>query len=102
MSLERSGYSVLGEAATGGGAVAGAPQLGPDVGLIDLMLPDMSGLDVVRALRQTIPAAQLVMCSGVEEPETIDECLAAGASGYIGKAEAADVGTALTRFLDEA
>jgi DNA-binding NarL/FixJ family response regulator len=100
MSLRRNGYEVLGEAATGEQAIAAALDLRPDVVLIDLMLPDMTGLDVVTALRDALPTTKLVMCSGMEEPETIDACLDAGANGYIGKGEAADIGSALTKLLD--
>lgn len=77
--------SVLAE---GRRAIDAAEQLKPDVLLIDLNLPDMSGLDVCRAVRQANDQAKVILISGLAD-QTI-EALAreAGATAFVSKAAA--------------
>lgn len=58
----------------------------PDVALIDINLPGKSGIDLVRQLKPKFPATQFLMCTSIENPETIFEALKVGASGYLLKA----------------
>ena len=58
----------------------------PDVTLMDLRLPGMSGLDALRAIRKDDPAARCVVLTTYEGDEDIHQCLAAGAAGYLIKA----------------
>ena len=62
-NLEASGYSVL-TAATGADAISAALNGAPSLVLLDLMLPDMSGMEVVKALRAGKGGAVLVCCNG--------------------------------------
>jgi len=62
--------------------------LKPDVALVDIHLPGESGITVVAKLKQLLPETQAVMCTSLEDNETIFNALKAGASGYITKSTA--------------
>jgi DNA-binding NarL/FixJ family response regulator len=57
----------------------------PELVLLDLGLPDAQGMEAVHRVRALAEEAVLVVLSGVEEPATMRECIAAGAMGYIHK-----------------
>ena len=59
--------------------------LKPDLVLVDLYLPNLSGMEVLRHLRATLPATHVVMMTAFETPELINEFHRAGAEGYIAK-----------------
>lgn len=60
-----------------------------DVALIDIQLPQLSGIELARRLRALAPAAALVMLTVFEEPQTILEAICAGADGYLLKSTSA-------------
>lgn len=60
-----------------------------DVALIDIQLPQLSGIELTRQLRALAPAAALVMLTVFEEPRTILEAICAGADGYLLKSTSA-------------
>ena len=62
----------------------------PDVTLMDLRLPGMSGLEALRAIRQHDPAARCVVLTTYEGDEDIHQALVAGAAGYVIKAMSHD------------
>jgi DNA-binding NarL/FixJ family response regulator len=68
---------------TGEAALAGVPGHTPDVLLVDIRLPGMSGIDCVAQLKSEINGLQFLMLTTYEERELIFESLRAGASGYI-------------------
>jgi two-component system, NarL family, response regulator NreC len=74
---------IVGEAADGRQAVAKALQLLPDVVLMDIAMPDLSGFDATRRILQNNPKAKVIILTMYEEEEVINRCLAAGASGYV-------------------
>jgi CheY-like chemotaxis protein len=57
----------------------------PRVVLLDMQMPGMDGLETLRILRQLHPAAKVIMCSGVDDPEKIRQALALGAQAYLVK-----------------
>jgi DNA-binding NarL/FixJ family response regulator len=59
------------------------PSVGPDVVLMDINLPGMSGVDCVRRLKTVMPDVQVVMLTVYEDTDLIFAALAAGASGYL-------------------
>lgn len=59
------------------------PDRKPDVVLMDIRLPAMSGIDCVAALKQLLPALQIIMLTVYEDSESIFRALKAGASGYL-------------------
>jgi len=75
--------TVAGEAATGSEAVQLFKQLQPDVTLLDLRLPDMSGIDILIAIRTEFPEARIIMLTTFEGDVEIHRALQAGARGYL-------------------
>ena len=61
--LERGGFEVVGEAADGAEALAAAEQHAPDVALIDLVMPNVDGIEAIRGLRERVPAARAIVIS---------------------------------------
>jgi two-component system response regulator NreC len=74
---------IVGEAADGRQAVAQALRLHPDVVLMDIAMPDLSGFDATRRILQGNPKAKVMILTMYEEEEVINRCLAAGAAGYV-------------------
>jgi two-component system, NarL family, response regulator LiaR len=89
---------VAGEAADGTTAVALAQELAPDVVLMDLLMPGMSGLEAIRRIHEMgSPARILVLTSSVED-QLVKQALQAGAQGYVLKAiRVADLVAAIER-----
>jgi DNA-binding NarL/FixJ family response regulator len=81
----QDGFEVVGEAESGEDAVRLAPELEPDVVLLDLSLPGMNGIETARALRPELPRARFVALSMHEDPEYVQGFLEAGGSGYVPK-----------------
>jgi two-component system response regulator NreC len=80
---------VVGEAGTARDAVFRARQLKPDVILMDVVMPDQSGIEAVPQLVHEHPETKVLMLSMQDDPRYVREAFAAGASGYVLK-EAAD------------
>jgi len=74
---------LVGEASTGAEAIQQFKQHMPDVTLLDLRLPDMSGIDVLIAIRSEFPAARIVMLTTFEGDVEVQRALQAGARGYL-------------------
>jgi DNA-binding NarL/FixJ family response regulator len=75
--------SVVAQAATGRDAIAQFRAHVPDVTLMDLRLPDISGIDAMIAIRTEFPDARIVMLTTFEGDVEIQRALAAGARGYL-------------------
>jgi DNA-binding NarL/FixJ family response regulator len=74
---------LVGEATTGAEAIQQFKEHVPDVTLLDLRLPDMSGIDVLIAIRSEFPEARLVMLTTFEGDVEVQRALQAGARGYL-------------------
>jgi DNA-binding NarL/FixJ family response regulator len=86
--LERqAGWIVCGEASTGRDAVAKAVALQPDVVVLDISMPELNGLEVVRQIRRAVPAKVLIL-SVHESDQIVTEVVEAGAHGYVLKVDA--------------
>ncbi len=85
--LERAGHEVVGEAVDGASAVVAADALAPELVLLDVMLPDVSGLDVADRLAVTCPAAAVVLISTREASDYGRRLKSSPAQGFISKAE---------------
>lgn len=85
-----NGLRIVGEAADGLEAVKSAHQLKPDVVLLDLHLPGLSGLEALRLIKQDLPDCLVMMLTVSEDAQDLAEALRSGADAYVLKnAEAA-------------
>jgi DNA-binding NarL/FixJ family response regulator len=83
--LQAHGQEVVGEAANGRDAIVMVRQLQPDVVLMDIQMPVMSGIDATRLLSVEFPAIRVVMLTASSDDADIFEALKSGASGYLSK-----------------
>jgi len=81
-------WNVCGEARDGREAVRMALQLEPDVVVMDLSMPELNGLEATRQIHRALPNSEILIFSMHESEHMIREVLAAGARGYVVKADA--------------
>ena len=62
----------------------------PDLLIIDLRMPGMQGQESLRAIREALPELKVVVLTGLDDKNTILECLAAGVHGYVTKSSASE------------
>jgi DNA-binding NarL/FixJ family response regulator len=74
---------VVGEAADGEEAVAAAQELQPDVVLMDVRMPRLSGVEATRHIRRSLPGTEVLMLTVSDEEEDLFESVKAGANGYL-------------------
>jgi DNA-binding NarL/FixJ family response regulator len=84
-SLGAAGWDVVGEAADGEGALREAERCAPDLVLLDVGLPDISGIEVARRLHERDPGLAIVVTSTHERADYGELATAAGACGFISK-----------------
>jgi two-component system nitrate/nitrite response regulator NarL len=77
------GFEVVGEAVDGLDGIKRAKELKPDVILLDLHMPGLSGREAVKILAEELPESQVVMLTVSEDAEDLVETLRSGASGYL-------------------
>jgi DNA-binding NarL/FixJ family response regulator/class 3 adenylate cyclase len=89
-------FDVVGEAENGREGVEAADRLAPDVILMDLLMPEMGGLEAIASIKQAHPEIEIVAVTSFIEEEKVTSALEAGASGYLLKdAEAEEVAQAI-------
>src|SRR3954447_6895903 len=82
--LEAEGdIEVVGEAGTAEEAVGRIPATSPDVAVLDVRLPDGSGVEVCRDVRSVRPELACIMLTSFADDEALFEAIMAGASGYV-------------------
>jgi DNA-binding NarL/FixJ family response regulator len=84
INLQRD-MMLVGAAATAAEALERFAELRPDVALIDLQLPDMSGFDLIKKIKKESPRAHIIVLSSHEGDVDIQRALEAGAQGYVAK-----------------
>jgi two-component system chemotaxis response regulator CheY len=84
-TMESAGYEVVAEAETGIDAVEMYRAHRPTVVTMDMVMPDLSGIDAVRQIVETDPKACIVMCSAMGQDALVSEAMNAGARGYVVK-----------------
>jgi DNA-binding NarL/FixJ family response regulator len=81
--LTGAGFTVIAQAGTGTDAIRLHRELHPDLTLMDLRLPDISGIEAIQKIRSQDPAAKIVVLTTYEGDEDIHQAIGAGAGGYL-------------------
>ena len=79
----RDGFQVVAEAGTAADAVAQAKKFEPDVVVMDVRLPDGSGIEACREIRADLPRTRVVMLTSYPDEEAVLSAIVAGAAGYL-------------------
>ena len=88
--LSKNGYEVAGEADNGLKAVEKYKELTPDLVLMDITMPEMTGIEAVKNIKAIDPGAKIVMCSAMGQQAMVIESIQAGARDFIVKPFQAD------------
>lgn len=83
--FENRGAEVVGEAANGDECMAQYERLKPDLVTLDITMPDVDGITVLKQLKGKHPEAKVVMCSAMSQPEKFIESIQSGAFDFIVK-----------------
>lgn len=83
--LVGSGYEVVGEAENGAKAIEQYKALKPDLLIMDIIMPEMGGIDAVREIVKVNPSAKILMCSSMGQQSLVVEAIQAGAKDFIVK-----------------
>ncbi|MFG3418465.1 response regulator [Micromonospora sp. NPDC049460] len=86
--LTEAGHVVVATSGEGRQAVRVAAAARPDVVVLDLQLPDVSGVEVIRGLRAALPEVRVLMLSASGEQQSVLDAVKAGATGYLVKSAA--------------
>ncbi len=78
-------YEVTGEARNGVAAIEVAERVKPDIICMDVMMPEKDGLEALAEIKAARPEVDIVMITGNANPETVQESIQNGASGFIVK-----------------
>lgn len=93
-------YDVVGAVADGAAALRAVGELAPDVALLDVALPDVSGLDVAREIEASGATTRVVFVTSDAEPEVVRACFATGGSAVVLEAQlAGDLEPAIREVL---
>jgi DNA-binding NarL/FixJ family response regulator len=76
---------VVGSAMGGEAALEQIPELAPELALVDLELPDLSGLELTRRLKRARPELEVLILTAFDDEQKVYEAMLAGASGYLVK-----------------
>jgi two-component system, NarL family, response regulator DevR len=76
-------FRVVAEASTGEEAVTRAQEFRPDVAVLDIRMPGLSGIDACRQIVQSVPDCKVVMLTSYAEDELLFAAIQAGAAGYV-------------------
>ena len=83
--LTQAGLEVVGEADSGAQAVEKYRQLKPDLVTMDIIMPEMGGIDAVKAITEFDPEARVLMCSAMGQQALVAEAIQAGAKDFVVK-----------------
>ncbi|MBO6112534.1 MAG: response regulator [Lachnospiraceae bacterium] len=83
--LSKNGYNVAGEAENGAKAVEKYAEVKPDLVLMDITMPEMDGIQALKKIKESDPAALVIMCSAMGQQAMVIEAIQAGAKDFIVK-----------------
>ncbi len=86
----RRGWRVVGQAASGREAVEKTIKLKPDVAIMDISMPELDGVEVVRKIREAVPGTKVLVLTMHESDQMVQRALDAGAHGYMLKSDLTD------------
>jgi DNA-binding NarL/FixJ family response regulator len=82
--LERQGrFRVIAEASTGEEAISKAQENNPDIAILDVRMPGVSGIEACRQIVQSVPGCKVIILTSYAEDELLFAAIQAGASGYV-------------------
>lgn len=84
-TLTKSGYTDIHEAVDGADAVDKYDELKPDLVIMDITMPNMDGLEALKAIRGKDPNANVVMCSAMGQETMVIDAVRSGAKDFIVK-----------------
>lgn len=82
---KQAGWEIAGEAANGREGIERYRELRPDLVTLDIVMPELDGVEALRALRQEFPEAAVVMVTAIDQKEKLSECIRLGARDFIVK-----------------
>lgn len=88
--LTKNGYNVVGEAENGAKAVEKYQELKPDLVLMDITMPEMDGIQALKAIKAADAGAAVIMCSAMGQQAMVIESIQSGAKDFIVKPFQAD------------
>lgn len=80
-----AGWEVVGEATNGRECVERYAALRPDLVTLDIVMPEMDGVEALRAIRASDPSARVVMVSALDQKSKLSECIRLGALDFLVK-----------------
>ena len=83
--LTQAGFEIVGEAESGLQAVQKYRELKPDLVTMDIVMPDMGGIEAVREICKQDPDAKILMCSAMGQQALVVEAIQAGANDFVVK-----------------
>jgi DNA-binding NarL/FixJ family response regulator len=96
-----STIQIVAETADGEEAIVRAQEVHPDIVLLDISLPGISGIDAAKSISKASPASRIIFVSQHDSVRVAKDALSAGASGYVVKSDAGrDLLDAITAALD--
>lgn len=81
--LEKHGYTVVGEASSGTEAIKQFSLFNPDVIMLDIIMPQLGGIETLRMIRSMNRDVKVIMVSALDSLDRVKECMKAGANHYI-------------------
>lgn len=88
--LSKNGHTVVGEAADGNEGVAKYKELRPDIVTLDITMPEKSGIEALKEIREIDTSAKCLMCSAMGQQAMVIDAIQAGAADFIVKPFQAD------------
>ncbi len=83
--LVSAGYEIAGLARGGEEGIQLYREMIPDLAMLDLIMPDLNGIDTLRRIREEYPEARVMLCTSVGEEGMVDLARRIGAKGYVVK-----------------